>query len=435
MARKQRITSEMKAFLPFLQRMQRTGRSFTAAEIAQATGYELKGSVMAKLSRDEWHRVLRKIGPDEYEAYDTLDLDEQEFARRVSVKNLLHDPASTPLPETLSDRLYAKAKENFVLALELYNRPSLLNRLEGFAMLHCTAWEQLLKGKLILDHGDGFIFKKDGRTKGLAECCEAEFKQRSHRLWRNIDAIAELRNMSTHLIMPELGVAYSPIFQAGVVNFIKTFKAWTSRDALPAHAVGLLTLTTGAKVPSAIDLATKYGQPMGEQIAAIIGQVTFKIETEQHPEFAIVVRHQMKFGSGSDVDFTLEQLLALDGKVAIIEKPRDSSDDLLPGQVVDAVNKMLADQLPLEIRRSIFTYKGKVSDTMNKTDFTVLCDDQKWKLSNNEFHQHHGPLNRGTFTIKCVHWIVEKVKADNDYLRRRKESYMAKLKTKKKKKK
>jgi hypothetical protein len=127
--------------------------------------------------------------------------------------------------------------------------------------------------------------------------------------------------------------------------------------------------------------------------------------------------------------------LALDGKVAFIEKARDATDDLLPGHVVEAVNKLLKDQLPLEIRRAIFTYKGNTRDTMNIHDFQVLCVDQGWKKSNNEFHQGHGPLNRDTFTIKCVHWIVDKLKDQNDYLAKRKVSYMAKVKSGRKKRK
>ena len=424
----------MKAFLPFLQRMEEADKSFTAEDIAKATGYELRGSVKAKLSRDEWHNVLHKLGPNEFKATGTRGLSDQEFAKLVSVKSMLHAPPTAHKPVTLAERLHAKSQENFILSLELYNRPSLLNRLESFAMLHCTAWEQLLKGKLIADKGDGFIFRKDGRTKNLGECCEAVFGQRSHRTWKNIEMIADLRNMSTHLIMPELGVAYSPIFQAGVINYLKTYKAWVGVDALPPHAVGLLTLTTGAKTPSAVDLSTKYGTDLGEQVSAIINQVQFQIEADTHPEFAIVVRHQMKFGTG-DVDFTLDQLLSMEGKVAIIEKARDASDDLLSGQVVAEVNRMLKEQLPLETRRAIFTYKGKVSDVMNQTDFTVLCDDQSWKKSNNEYHQGHGPLNRGTFTIKCVHWIVDKLKSQNDYLRKRKESYMENQKRDRKKRK
>ena len=408
--------------------------SFTAEDIANATTYALDGTVRTNLGKPVWRHVVQRVGPNEYKAINTIGLDEKEFANRISVNRLLEEPMSVNAPQTLSERLFAKAQENFVLALELYNRPSLLNRLESFAMLHCTAWEQLLKGKLIQDRGDAFIFKKDGRTKGLAECCEAEFKKPSHRIWKNIDAIAELRNMSTHLIMPELGVAYSPLFQAGVVNFLKTYKAWTGKEPLPAHAVGLLTLTTGAKAPSAIDLTLKYGKELGEQVAAIIEQVNFKIEAEQHPEFAIVVKHQTRFGSGPDVDFTMDQLLAMDGKVAVIEKPRDASGDLLPGQVVKAVNRMLNEQLPTDARREIFTYKGKVSKEFNRTDFQVLCDDQKWNKADSEFHHYHPTLKRHTYTIKVVHWIVDKLKQDRGYLARRKESYMAKLKPGRKKK-
>jgi hypothetical protein len=429
------MNPKMQAFFVFLKKMERSNKAFTAEDIADATGYELIGTVKTNLGKPVWRNVLRKTGPGQYMALEVGGLTEEEFMLRVSVKNMLQSPASAHIHETLSERLFAKARENFILSLELYNRPSLLNRLEGFAMLHCTAWEQLLKGKLIEDKGDGFIFKKDGRTKGLIECCEAEFKQRSNRLWKNIDAIAELRNMSTHLIMPELGVAYSPLFQAGVINFMKTYKAWVGSDALPSHAVGLLTLTTGAKAPSAIDLSTKYGPDLGDQISAIINQVTFQIEADTHPEYAIVVKHQMRFASGAEADFTLEQLLALDGKVAFIEKARDATDDLLPGHVVEAVNKLLKDQLPLEIRRAIFTYKGNTRDTMNIHDFQVLCVDQGWKKSNNEFHQGHGPLNRDTFTIKCVHWIVDKLKDQNDYLAKRKVSYMAKVKSGRKKRK
>ena len=36
-----------------------------------------------------------------------------------------------------------------LLALELYNRPSLDNRLDSFILCFCVAWEQLLKAMLI----------------------------------------------------------------------------------------------------------------------------------------------------------------------------------------------------------------------------------------------------------------------------------------------
>src|SRR5690606_13742976 len=153
---------QMNAFRLFLQRMERTGMSFTAEDIANATTYALDGTVRTNLGKPVWRHVVQRVGPNEYKAINTIGLDEKEFADRISVNRLLEEPMSVNAPQTLSERLFAKAQENFVLALELYNRPSLLNRLESFAMLHCTAWEQLLKGKLIQDRGDAFIFKKDG---------------------------------------------------------------------------------------------------------------------------------------------------------------------------------------------------------------------------------------------------------------------------------
>lgn len=36
-----------------------------------------------------------------------------------------------------------------MLALELYNRPSIENRMDAFVMCFCTSWEQLLKAILI----------------------------------------------------------------------------------------------------------------------------------------------------------------------------------------------------------------------------------------------------------------------------------------------
>lgn len=420
--------SKMRAFRAFLQEKEKENKTFTAEEIAEATGYELQGTVRVNLGKPVWRKVVQKVRPGVFRAVDTIGLTEEEFALRLSVKNMLEAPVSERTPISLTERLYTKAKENFILSLELYNRPSLLNRLEAFAMLHCAAWEQLLKGKLILDKGDGFVFRKDGRTKGLAECCEATFPQSSNRVRKNIEMVSELRNMGTHLVMPELGIAYSPIFQAGVVNFLKTYKLWVGAELLPSHAVGLLTLTTGAKAPDAVDLRVKYGHDLGDEVAAIINQVQFQIEADIHPEFAIVVRHAMKFASGSEVDFTMEQLLAQDGRVAIIEKARDTSNDLLPSQVVAEVNRMLAEQVSADTRRAIFSYKGKVGEAMNNTDFTVLCDDQGWKRSNNEYHQANIPLKRSTFTLRCVHWIVDKLKTQNDYLSKRKESFMARAK-------
>ena len=47
------------------------------------------------------------------------------------------------------DRLIEKSKEAFVMSIEIYNKPTLHYRLEGFSMFICNAWELMLKAHLI----------------------------------------------------------------------------------------------------------------------------------------------------------------------------------------------------------------------------------------------------------------------------------------------
>ena len=62
---------------------------------------------------------------------------------------------------TVQEQLIDKAKEAFVLAIEIYNKPSIKYRLEGFAFFICNAWELMLKAYLIKREGEDSIYYKD----------------------------------------------------------------------------------------------------------------------------------------------------------------------------------------------------------------------------------------------------------------------------------
>ena len=49
------------------------------------------------------------------------------------------------LPEKLID----KAKEAFMMAIEVYNKPSIRYRVEGFSFFVCNAWELMLKAHMM----------------------------------------------------------------------------------------------------------------------------------------------------------------------------------------------------------------------------------------------------------------------------------------------
>ena len=52
--------------------------------------------------------------------------------------------------ENFINKLLEKSVEAFIMGLEIYNKPTLKYRLEGFSFFICNAWELMLKAKLFI---------------------------------------------------------------------------------------------------------------------------------------------------------------------------------------------------------------------------------------------------------------------------------------------
>lgn len=69
----------------------------------------------------------------------------------------------------LSKNLVDKSIEAFLMGLEIYNKPTIKYRVEGFSFFICNAWELLLKATL-LDKGISIYYKDSiDRTISLNE--------------------------------------------------------------------------------------------------------------------------------------------------------------------------------------------------------------------------------------------------------------------------
>lgn len=49
----------------------------------------------------------------------------------------------------IQDKLIEKSKEAFVMVIEIYNKPTIRYRVEGFSFFICNAWELMLKAHMI----------------------------------------------------------------------------------------------------------------------------------------------------------------------------------------------------------------------------------------------------------------------------------------------
>lgn len=421
---KQRITDKQKKFFDFLQRMDAKGLDFSLQQLADATGYPLKATVKAKMSRNEWDAVLMKGANGKYRTKDVQGLTLDQFAQRLSTKKeVVLDDASPYLSQ--SYRLFKQAKDNFILSLELYNRPSLENRFQAFTMLHCAAWEHMLKAIQSEKTGDDSIFtsKATGHTKGL-EQCSAEFLGTDTKPYQNLKKLIDLRNMSTHLLLPELGGAYGPIFQAAVINFLNTWSDNTTMELLPPSDIGMLTLVTGIGKPTSISLERKYGSDLSRVLSEHIAVIGDEIQNNERSEFAVELKHTVVFGKKGESNFTIEELLGGKERIKIEKVISDHDDELLPGMVIDKVNGIIATAISEVDRKVIFSYSGKGQLLMNKHDWDAICHDQKWKKGSNKYYRSHGPIKQGTFTVECIHWVVDMLKRDKGYLPRVKKQYV-----------
>ena len=73
---------------------------------------------------------------------------------------------------TLIEKFIEKSQEAFIVGLELYNKPTLKYRVEGFSFFICNAWELLLKAHLIKELGEKSIYYPDkpNRSISLENC-------------------------------------------------------------------------------------------------------------------------------------------------------------------------------------------------------------------------------------------------------------------------
>lgn len=158
-----KITKSLEALFEFLKQKENEGASFTKEDVLLVTGWK-NATFKTYLGKGQLSDFISEIDTDVYEASNCQNITTVEFAKLLSQskhrRGLGHNCQSK-----LAKALLSKSRDNMLLALELYNRPSIENRMDAFVMCFCTAWEQLLKAMLIEKDGEDSIFKKGNKKR------------------------------------------------------------------------------------------------------------------------------------------------------------------------------------------------------------------------------------------------------------------------------
>lgn len=193
---------------------------------------------------------------------------------------------------TIYERLIDKAKEAFVMAIEIYNKPSIHYRLEGFSFFICNAWELMLKAYLIKRDGENAIYYSDkpNRTISLENCVQKIFTNEKTPHRKNLEKIIELRNTSTHFITEEYEAVYIPLLQACVFNFVDKMMEFHEVDMTQIIPENFITLSVRIKSLDETEIRGKYSKQVAEKLLGIQESLEPMI-VENNSAFAIKVEH------------------------------------------------------------------------------------------------------------------------------------------------
>lgn len=193
---------------------------------------------------------------------------------------------------TIDERLLDKAKEAFVMAIEIYNKPSIRYRLEGFSFFICNAWELMLKAHIIKKWGESEVYYKDkpDRTISLENCVQKVFTNEKSPLRQNLIKIIELRNTSTHFITEEYEMVYVPLLQACVFNFVDKMQDFHGVDMTEIIPENFITLSVRTRSLNETEIRGKYGSQISERLLRVQENLEPMI-AQQNGSFAIRVEH------------------------------------------------------------------------------------------------------------------------------------------------
>ena len=167
--------------------------------------------------------------------------------------------------ENLSESMVAKSIEAFIMGLEIYNKPTIKYRIEGFSFFIINAWELMLKAEL-LNRGESIYYKdKPERTISISDTLKRIYTDKNTRIRLNLEKIIELRNISTHFITEDYEVKYAPLFQACVINYVNETKRFHDVDITEHIAQNFLTISAMYEPLSNEQIRIKYPPEIAEK--------------------------------------------------------------------------------------------------------------------------------------------------------------------------
>lgn len=310
----------------------------------------------------------------------------------------------------IEEKLIEKSIEAFSIAIEVYNKPTIKYRVEGFAMFMCNAWELMLKAHLIKTSGNNSIYYKDNpnRTITLENCVQKIFTNNKDPLRINLEKIIELRNTSTHFITEEYEMIYVPLFQSCVLNFNEKMMAFHDLDMTEHIPQNFLTLSISMKSLDESVIIAKYPEEIANKIVSINEALSNTIN-ENNDKFAIKIEHHHFITKNKNIATSFVGIdNSSDTKIKVVKELKD------PNTTHKYTSTSCVKEISTRISRTgLICQFGNTDNKFTSYHFNLFCEYYGLKSNERYCYVYTQYANKiYSYSIQTIDFIVDELKKD-----------------------
>lgn len=304
--------------------------------------------------------------------------------------------------EVLINKMLEKSQEAFLLAIEIYNKPTIKYRLEGFSFFICNAWELLLKSHLIQTNGMNSIYYKDkpDRTIALSDCIKKVFTNEKDPTRKNLEIIIDLRNTSTHFIIKEMESIYLPFLQANTLNYSQKLFDFFGIDITKNIDTSFLSLVTNNADLNETEILSVYGTEIFNKYMKLKTETNSLLENENNNKLAINVNLNLKVVKNiKDANLTFSIASDAESAIYFVDKIKDINTTYPYSQ------KNSRELIMNNLKRK------NIEINLHQTNFNLLCD--KYNLKDNEDYFYYHTLSKRYMCSQKLIDFTTKLLIDN----------------------
>jgi hypothetical protein len=378
-------TANQRKLLDALRKHDNNKTIFTALDLANETGYSensIRKYINEKLNGQYVHSVDGKIW--RCEGIHKLSNDDFILLMSQSLKAKILTPDMK-----IYKSLLRRSLDAFILSLEVYNRPSLGNRVEAFCILSVNAWELLLKAEMIKSVGIDSVFKKNGYSICISEAINRRLQQNDP-VKKNLDTLIELRDGAIHLLLPELQPELSRLFQANVLNYQQRYLNETGTSPLAGQSVGMLSLVVDGPRSDIATIKENYGEMTAHIAKEFLARFHSTDKEQNSNSFSIAVDYRLIL-TKNEKESDLSLGMGNSGSNAIIIRETRDPDITHPyyqGSAIKRVNELQSD-----VRITTYSFSAIIKKH----------NVQKTKSSD----MHYTIDNRHRYSEKFIQWVIK----------------------------